>query len=204
MRPLAHVFSPGTAEGRPPLLMLHGTGDDEHGLLPLAATLSPDAAVLSPRGMVLEGTHARYFRRLAEGLFDEDDLRARADELAAFITGASAQYGLAPGSLVAVGFSNGANMAAALLLTHPEVLAGALLIASVPPFTSVPGVDLSGRRVLISNGENDEMAPLERTDMLAHQLRERGADVELLTHPSGHEIVETHLPAMSAFVHGHA
>jgi phospholipase/carboxylesterase len=182
--------------------MLHGTGDDEHGLLALAQQISPGAAVLSPRGMVLEGTHSRFFRRLEEGVFDEDDLRERADELAGFINAAGDAYGFEPGSLFAVGFSNGANMAAALLLTHPEVLTGAVLIATVPPFTAPPDTDLGGRRVLISNGRQDPMAPLERTVTLTAQLRDRGADVELHTHPGGHQVAPEHLPAMRSLVRG--
>ena len=197
-----HVFRPSAVPGRAPLLLLHGTGDDEHGLLPLGEALSPGAALLSPRGTVLEGTASRFFRRLREGVFDEDDLRARTDELADFVRAAGAQHGLAPGSLYAVGFSNGANTAAALLLLHPELLAGAVLIASVPPFVEPPAADLGGRRVLVSNGERDPMARPEQTAALAAQLRERGADVELLTHPGGHQLVPAHLPAMQALVAG--
>ena len=180
--------------------MLHRTGDDEHGLLALAQQISPGAAVLSPRGTVLEGTHNRFFRRREEGVFDEDDLRVRVDELAEFVAAASDAYGLADGSLYAIGFSNGANMAAALLLSHPELLPGAVLIAAVPPFARPPQADLTGKRVLISNAERDPMAPLERTIALTAQLRERGADVQLETHPGGHEVVQGHLPAMRVLV----
>ena len=202
--PLArpHVFRPATAPGRAPLLLLHGTGDDEHGLLPLGEALSPGAALLSPRGTVLEGTAHRFFRRLREGVFDEDDLRARSDDLADFVRAASAEHGLAPGSLYAVGFSNGANTAAALLLRSPELLAGAVLIASVPPFAEPPAADLSEKRVLVSNGERDPMATPAQTRALVSQLRERGADVELLTHAGGHQLVPAHLPAMQALLAG--
>lgn len=193
-----HVHQAATEAGRAPLLLLHGTGDDEHGLLPLGEAVSAGAALLSPRGTVREGSANRFFRRLREGVFDEDDLRERCDELAAFVQAASAEYGLAAGSLLAVGFSNGANTAAALLLTHPELLAGAVLVAAVPPFATPPDADLSGRRVLVSNGEHDPMATPAQTSALVGQLRERGADVELLTHPGGHQLVADHLPAMSA------
>ena len=181
-----HVFRPATVPDRPPLLLLHGTGDDEHGLLPLGEALSPGAALLSPRGTVLEGSANRFFRRLREGVFDEDDLRARTDELADFVRAASAEHGLAPA--YAVGFSNGANTAVALLLRHPDLLAGAVLVASVPPFAEPPAADLTGRRVLVSNGERDPMARPEQTAALVAQLRERGADVELLTHSGGHQL----------------
>ncbi len=197
-----HVFRPASVPGRAPLLLLHGTGDDEHGLLPLGEALSPGAALLSPRGTVLEGTASRFFRRLREGVFDEDDLRARTDELAAFVRAASAEHGLAPGSLYAVGFSNGANTAAALLLRHPELLAGAVLVASVPPLAEPPAADLTGRRVLVSNGERDPMARPDQTAALVAQLRERGAHVELLTHPGGHQLAPAHLPAMQALLAG--
>ena len=197
-----HVFRPAaaapTAAGLPPLLLLHGTGDDEHGLLRLGEALSPGAALLSPRGTVREGTANRFFRRLREGVFDEDDLRLRVDELASFVRAAQERHGLGP--LHAVGFSNGANTAAALLLLHPGLLAGAVLVASVPPFAEPPAADLSGRRVLISNGEHDGMARPEQTAALGAQLAERGADVQVLTHPGGHQLVAEHVPAMQALV----
>jgi phospholipase/carboxylesterase len=193
-----HVWRPGTS--LPPLLLLHGTGDDEHGLVPLGEDLAPGSALLSPRGTVLEGTMPRFFRRLQEGVFDEDDLRERADELADFINTAGSAYGLQPGSLVAVGFSNGANMAAALLLLHPELLAGAVLIACVPPLTEPPAADLTGRRVLISGGLQDPMARLEQTELLTAQLRARGAGVDLLTHDGGHRVEPAHLPAIRKFL----
>ena len=195
-----HVWRPASTPGLPPLLLLHGTGDDEHGLLPLGEALSPGAALLAPRGTVLEGTALRFFRRLQLGVFDESDLRARADELAGFVRAASTAYGVVPGSFVAVGFSNGANMATALLLTHPELLAGAVLIGAVPPFTDPPSTVLTGRRVVVSNGQRDPYALPEQTDALVDQLRARGADVNLLSHPGGHQLVAEHLPAMQAVV----
>ncbi len=197
-----HVWQPATGKGTAPLLLLHGTGDDEHGLLPLAETLAPGSAVLSPRGMVLEGGAPRFFRRLAVGVFDEDDLRARADELASFVTAATSEHALEPGSLVAVGFSNGANIASALMLTHPGLLAGAVLIGAVPPFADPPQADLAGRRVLVSNGERDPYALPEQTQSLVEQLSERGADVTLASHPGGHQLVADHLPAMRDLIQG--
>ncbi len=197
-----HAWHPATAPGVPPLLLLHGTGDDEHGLVPLGHELSPEAALLAPRGTVLEGGAPRFFRRLAVGVFDEDDLRARCEELAAFVVAASGAYDLPLGSLLAVGFSNGANTATALLLTHPELLAGAVLIGAVPPFAEPPATDLTGRRVLVSNGRRDPYALPEQTDALVAQLRERGAGVQLLTHPGGHQLAADHLPAMRDLVSG--
>ncbi|GAA1558899.1 alpha/beta hydrolase [Kribbella sancticallisti] len=195
-----HVWEPGT--GSPPLLMLHGTGGNEHDLLGLREHLAPDAPVLSPRGTVLEHGMARFFRRLREGVFDEDDLRERADELAEFLTAAEQKYGVAPGSWVAVGFSNGANMASALLLRHPEALAGAVLLAAMVPFNEPGKVDLAGKQVLIANGARDPMATPELTRTLSEQLRGRGAEVEVLTFAGGHTIDPESLPRIREFVEG--
>jgi len=198
-----HVFLP--AEGDPPgppLLLLHGTGGDEHDLLPLRDHLSPGAAVLSVRGTVLENGMPRFFRRLREGVFDEDDLRQQAGELAEFVTDAGSFYGIEEGSLVAVGFSNGANIASAMLLQRPEVLAGAVLLAAMVPYAEPPAVDLAGRAVIISNGQHDGMIPAAITDQLAEQLRDRGAQVTVLPHPGGHQIAPALLPQISRLIGG--
>jgi phospholipase/carboxylesterase len=195
-----HVWLPGSSA--PPLLLLHGTGGNEHDLLVLRQHLAPDAPVLSPRGTVIEHGMARFFRRLREGVFDEDDLRLRADELAAFLTAAEQTYDVAAGSWLAVGFSNGANMAAALLLRHPESLAGAVLLAAMVPFAEDEPRDhaLAGKRVLIVNGDNDPMATPEQTSKLTEQLRRRDAEVELLTFSGGHTIDAEQLPRIRKFV----
>ncbi len=184
-----HVFVP-TDPGAvgSPLLLLHGTGGDEHDLLPLRDLLSPGAAVLSPRGLVLEGGTPRFFRRLAEGVFDEADLERRADELAAFVVRASQAYGVAPSSLVAVGFSNGANIASAMLLRHPALLRGAVLLSAMVPFATPPTASLDGLPVVVSNGERDPMIPAAQTAELERQLRERGTQVTDLAHPGGHQL----------------
>jgi phospholipase/carboxylesterase len=184
-----HVFVPADepAAGAP-LLLLHGTGGDEYDLLPLRDELSPGAAVLSVRGAVTENGMPRFFRRLREGVFDEDDLRRRADELAAFVADASAEYAIAEGALVAVGFSNGANIASALMLRRPGLLRAAVLLSAMIPFAEPPDADLSGTLIVVSNGELDPMIPQGMTEQLVRQFRERGAEVVALPHPGGHQL----------------
>lgn len=193
-----HVWRDGA--GDPPLLMLHGTGGDEHDLLPLRDHLSPGAAVLSVRGTVLENGMPRFFRRLREGVFDEDDLRRRADDLADFVQTASEAYGITARSLVAVGFSNGANIASALLLLRPGLLGAAVLLSAMIPFAEPPAADLGGTVVVISNGERDPMIPRAMTAELAAQLRDRGAEVVELPHPGGHQIDARLLPRIASIV----
>jgi phospholipase/carboxylesterase len=190
-----HVFVPAEGEpAGPPLLLLHGTGGDEHDLLPLRDLLSPNAAALSVRGTVQENGMPRFFRRLREGVFDEDDLRRRADELADFVRTASSRYGIEARSLVAVGFSNGANIASAMLLGRPDVLAGGVLFAAMVPYAEPPAADLAGVPVIISNGERDPMIPAAMTQQLVGQLRDRGASVTELPHRGGHQIDGAVLP----------
>jgi phospholipase/carboxylesterase len=182
------------------LLLLHGTGGNEYDLLPLRDHLSPGAAVLSVRGTVLENGMPRFFRRVSEGIFDEDDLRRRADDLAEFVVTAGAAFGIAERSLVAVGFSNGANIASAMLLQRPGLLAAAVLLAAMVPYADPPAADLTGTLVIISNGDRDSMIKTGVTQQLAGQLRERGAEVVELAHPGGHQIYPAVLPEIRRIV----
>ncbi|BCB20272.1 alpha/beta hydrolase [Bosea sp. ANAM02] len=179
-----HVFEPGSDPTRRPLLLLHGTGGDERDLLPLGRTVAPGASLLSPRGKVLEGAAPRFFRRLAEGVFDEADLRRRTDELADFVLWARQLHGLpAP---IALGFSNGANIAAALLQQRPDILAGAALLRAMTPFAEPPQADLTGKPVLILSGALDPIVPKANAETLARQLGADGAAVEHRVLPAGH------------------
>jgi phospholipase/carboxylesterase len=184
--PFTHRFEPGTRRGAPPLLLLHGTGGDENDLLQLGATISPGSPLLSPRGRVLENGMPRFFRRLAEGIFDEEDVRHRALELGEFVQSARELYAIdAP---LAVGYSNGANIAAALLLMNPRTLSGAILLRAMVPLTDPPDVDLSGKPVLILSGRQDPIVPADNADALAVMLSTTGAKVEHRILPAGHQL----------------
>lgn len=189
MTDMIHRFVPGAAATAPTILALHGTGGDENDLVPLARMISADSAVLSPRGQVLENGMPRFFRRIAEGVFDLEDLAARTADLAAFIRTAAGRYSFDPARLVALGYSNGANIAASLLLSHPGVLAGGILLRAMLPFEPGEVPHLEGTRVLLSAGRMDQMIPPAQTTRLAELLREGGADVTLNWLDTGHALL---------------
>ena len=184
----AHVFTPGPQAAAPTLLLLHGTGGDEHDLLPLGR-LMPGANVLSPRGQVLEHGMPRFFRRLAEGVFDVEDLKRRAGDLADFVAAAAAHYRFDPARVYGLGFSNGANIASALMLLRPGTLAGAVLLRAMVPLEPDPLPALAGTRVLISNGEQDPTVSTAETGRLARLLQRAGADVEVHWQQAGHQLM---------------
>ncbi len=193
MNEFIHRFEPGP--GPAALLALHGTGGDEADLLPLAAAVAPTCPVLSPRGRVSEQGMARFFRRLAPGVLDEDDIRLRATELRAWVAEARAHYELGGLPLVALGFSNGANMAAALMLLHPDLLAGAILLSPMAPFRVLPAADLVGRVVFIGAGRADRMIPPPEVLRLEKALTNAGADVEAFWHDRGHTLTAEEVAA---------
>ncbi|MFG1395598.1 alpha/beta hydrolase [Roseixanthobacter pseudopolyaromaticivorans] len=193
-----HSFEPALRPGAAPLLLLHGTGGDENDLLPLGRALSPNAALLSPRGKVLEAGMPRFFQRLAEGVFDHQDVKRRANELADFIGEARAKYGLS--APVAVGFSNGANIAAAMLLLRPEALAGAVLLRAMVPLEEKLPVGHSAAPVLILSGAMDPIVPAGNAAALARMLAASGAQVEHVTVPAGHGLTQADLVKAKAWI----
>ena len=181
-----HRYFPG--ESGVTVLLLHGTGGDENDLVPLGRELAPNAAILSPRGKVSEYGAARFFRRLAEGVFDHEDLVFRTHELAGFVEAAAKEYGFDLPKLVAVGYSNGANIAASLMLLHPGLLRAAVLFRAMVPFEPEVAPDLSGMPVFLAAGRMDRMIPPKNTERLAEILREAGAELDLRWHNTGHPL----------------
>ena len=195
-----HRFVPGNRREAAPLLLLHGTGGDESDLLPLGEAIAPGAALLSPRGQVLEHGMPRFFRRLAEGVFDEDDVIRRANELADFVVEARKRYSIkAP---IALGYSNGANIAAAMMLLRPEALAGGILLRAMVPLREPPAADLAGKPVLIVSGQSDPIIPPSNSQRLAVMLTKAGADVQHRTLPVGHQLSQADLTIAKEWLKG--
>ena len=191
-----HVFIKGTSART--ILVLHGTGADEHNILPLAKALDPEASVLSPRGMHLEAGMNRYFERYPDGTFNEQSIDLAVAELAEFIEVAAKEYGFDKSNIFATGFSNGANTAAALMVRHPELLVGAALFGSTRPYAQVEKVDLTGKRIWLANGDHDSYAPVEVSERWVAMLTDFGATVTWLRHPGGHQISQDHLHTISS------
>ena len=189
-----HEFHAGTT-GRT-VLALHGTGGTERDLVPLARDLFPGAGVLAPRGRVSERGANRFFKRFAEGKFDLEDLRLQTDALADFVAASAAQYGFDAGDVWALGYSNGANIAASLLLQRPETLAGAVLLRAMTPFIPPTPPDLSGKRVFLAAGRFDPIVPVADVENLARLLQNGGADVELRLENAGHDLARAELDAI--------
>jgi phospholipase/carboxylesterase len=186
-----HRYIPAAGASRPPLLLLHGTGADENDLIPLGEMLAPGAALLSPRGKVLEDGHLRFFQRTDDGVWDIADFNARIVELAGFVAKARETYGLAPP--VVLGFSNGANIGWGLMRHDPSILAGALLMRASLPFDPRPLPDLAGFPVLLLSGKDDPLVPADRPPYFAALLGEAGASVTLELLPAGHALTQQDL-----------
>jgi phospholipase/carboxylesterase len=184
-----HKFVPGTSERT--LILLHGTGGTESDLIALGRALDPEAALLSPRGKVLENGMPRFFRRLAEGVFDEEDLIFRTHELADFIQAAAQQYGFSQNQAVAIGYSNGANIAGSILLLRPDTFQGAALLRPMVPLIPENLPELKGAPVLVAAGNFDPIVPMENARELVSLLRRSGADVTAFFENASHGLTET-------------
>ncbi|BFH14480.1 alpha/beta hydrolase [Paenibacillus melissococcoides] len=199
---MRHLYEKGTNESAPTLVLLHGTGGSERDLVPLARMISPESAVLSLRGNVLENGMPRFFRRLAEGVFDEEDLLFRTGEVNEFLDQAAEQYGFDRRHLVAVGYSNGANIAASLLFHIQEAWAGAILHHPMVPRRGVVLPELSGIPVFIGAGKNDPICPPQETEELEGLLRGAGADVTVHWERYGHQLTSTEAEAAADWFRG--
>jgi phospholipase/carboxylesterase len=188
-----HEFVPGSSDRT--LLLLHGTGGNERDLIPLGRELDPNAALLSPRGKILENGMPRFFRRLAEGVFDVEDLKQRTNELADFVGEAAKYYKLAADQIIAVGYSNGANIAASMLLLRPEIVRAAILFRAMVPLVPENLPNLSSVRVWIGAGRFDQIVPASETKHLVELLRSAGADVTIRFFEACHELTRDDVDA---------
>jgi phospholipase/carboxylesterase len=195
-----HEFVPGTSDRT--LLLLHGTGGNEHDLIALGRELDPNAALLSPRGKVVENGMPRFFRRLAEGVFDVEDLRQRTNELVDFIAAAVKHYNLTADQVVAVGYSNGANIAASILLLRPEILRAAILFRAMVPLVPEKLPDLSSVRVWIGAGDQDPIIPASEAERLVELLRRAGADVTIHFANASHGLTDADVEGARHWLEG--
>lgn len=194
-----HIFVPGDLR-LPVLLLLHGTGGDERDLLDLGQSVSPGSAILSVRGKVLEGGMSRFFRRLAEGVFDLEDLKFRTQELSDFIVRARKDYNLGHRPVVALGYSNGANIAASVLLSHPEILSGAILLRAMVPFEPEMLPDLHGKKIQMLSGLMDNIIPADNSTRLSDMLKKAGAEVSFTMKPAGHGLTQSDFTDMKNWI----
>ena len=196
-----HKFVASTeVANSPTLLLLHGTGGTENDLLTLGKGIAPDYNLLSPRGKVSENGMNRFFRRFAEGVFDEEDIKLRAKELANWIAIAAKEYGFNAQKVIGLGYSNGANIAGALLLLHPDALAHALLMHPMVPLVPEKNPDLNGKKILMTAGKQHHISPPNETQRLDYLLQSYGAQVELFWHPYGHQLIQEEVAEAQKFL----
>ncbi len=182
------------------LLLLHGTGGNENDLLELGRSLAPGANLLSPRGKISENGMPRFFRRLAEGVFDEADLIHRTHELAEFIAAAAKHYGFPPDKITAVGYSNGANIAAAMLLLRPGLLCRAVLLRAMVPLVPEEPADLTGTRIFLASGLGDPILPIDNARRLAAMFCKAGADLTFQEIQAGHQLTTAEIDSARAWL----
>jgi len=183
-------------------LLLHGTGGNEEDLIPLAYELDKRAAILSPRGKVLEnGIAPRFFRRLAEGVFDLEDLKFRTNELADFVNDASKTYNFDLQHVIAVGYSNGANITASMLLLRPEILSSAILFRAMVPFVPQASPDLSNKYIFMSSGLMDPIVSKQEAERLFSIFKNTGAKISLSWQQSGHELTMEEIQKAKEWLH---
>lgn len=185
---MIHIFHKGKDITKPTLVLFHGTGGNEKDLLSLAEMLSPDSSVLGIRGNVLENGMPRFFRRLAEGVFDEADLIFRTHEIKQFLDEAAAQYGFDADNLVAVGYSNGANIAGSLLFHYKDIFRSVVLLHPMVPLRNVALPALNGVSIFIGAGTNDPLIASGETQELEEILKGAGADVTTHWGNQGHRL----------------
>lgn len=192
---MKHIYKKGTNTSKPILLLLHGTGGNENDLLPLANMIDQEASVLSVRGNILENGMPRFFRRLAEGVFDEEDLIFRTQELHDFLDEASEKYGFSRDNIVAIGYSNGANIAASLLFHYKNALKGAILHHPMVPRRGIELPELSETEVFLAAGKNDPICPAQESEELKSLLSSANASVEMHWENSGHQLTLSEVEA---------
>ena len=199
---MKHIFSKGSDAAKPTLILFHGTGGNEHDLLPLGEALSPGSSLLGVRGNVLENGMPRFFRRLSEGVFDEEDLIFRTRETKSFLDEAAAEYGFDPGNLIAVGYSNGANIAGSLLFHYGPLFRGAALLHPMVPMRGLTLPSLADVAVFIGAGTNDPLIRPEETRELTALLEGAGAAVSLHWSNQGHRLSQDEALAARTWLAG--
>lgn len=198
---LIHKYIPSKdPSNRNTLLLLHGTGGNESSLIPISEIILPDAAVISPRGNVVENGMPRFFRRISEGVFDLEDLKLRTQELASFIKATAKTYKIESNDIVAVGYSNGANIASSVILTYPDLISQAVLYHPMIPFAPTSPPDLTDTKILITAGTNDPIVSSNGTNDLKVMFESCGADVDIYWHDMGHNLTDEELNITRKFL----